>query len=472
MNGIAQSRFGRRQFLRNAGLAVAGVGLGAAGLRAFEDRASSVVPGVRQTDAPNVLLIVLDTVRAKNLGVYGYDRPTTPNLQRLASRGTVFDWPVATAPWTLWSHLSMLTGLYPHQTTADWLLPLEETHPTLAEVLGSQGYASAGIVANTEYVSYETGLDRGFGHYEDYVFSAGEMLQSSTLARTLINHPRVRDLVGTHELVGRKRAPDVNRQFLRWMNRRENGRPFFALLNYYDAHAPYYPPAPFDRKFGGGVVRENPMLDVGWEWSDEQIQAEVDAYDGAIAYIDHHLGLLFDELEESGEFDNTLIIVTSDHGEEFGEHGLMGHANSLYLPNLHVPLLLSYPGKVPAGQRVTEPVSLKDIPSTVLDLSGTDPKTSLPGSSLARCWSDQNARQAPLLSEVNASPWDLPDWYPIAKGDMQSLIDERYHYIKTGDGTEELYAYRTDPDERIDLVAGGQGRDELARFRRVLEQFA
>ena len=124
--------------------------------------------------SPNVLLIVLDTVRADHLSLYGYPRPTTPNLERLARRGIRFDQARAAAPWTLASHANMFTGRWPHELAVEWMRPLRGDVPTLAEYLGSLGYATAGFAGNTFYCSYDSGLDRGFTHYEDYVLDGAQ----------------------------------------------------------------------------------------------------------------------------------------------------------------------------------------------------------------------------------------------------------------------------------------------------------
>jgi len=154
------------------------------GLFLRERRALARV-GVAGEGAPNVLLIILDTVRAASLGLYGYDRPTTPNLERLARRGVIFDRALSTSPWTLPSHGTMFTGRYPNELSANWKTPLDERFTTLAEVLAERGYVTAGFVANPFYGSYEHGLDRGFVHYEDYPVTVGQTLNSASLGALL-----------------------------------------------------------------------------------------------------------------------------------------------------------------------------------------------------------------------------------------------------------------------------------------------
>jgi len=207
--------------------------------------------------------------------------------------------------------------------------------------------------------------------------------------------------------------------------------------------------------------------------SPEEIRAEFDAYEGAIAYLDCQLGLLFRELERRGILEDSLVIVTSDHGEEFGEHGVFDHGQSLYLPSLLVPLLISFPSCMPVGKRIEVPVSLRDIPATVLELVGLGAYNSPPGRSLARYWGGSAETSIPLgdvlLSETEHDPTGQA-WYPAMKGDIKSLVFEGMHYIKNvGDGREELYDVVGDPWETRDLASAEEGLRLLDRFRMLLD---
>jgi arylsulfatase A-like enzyme len=240
----------------------------------------------------------------------------------------------------------------------------------------------------------------------------------------------------------------------------------------FDAHAPYAPPQPFDAQFAAKPPRD-PWLRDDHRYSPEEIQELMDAYDGAIAYLDHQLGLLFSELAKRDVLNDTLVIITSDHGEEFGEHGLMDHGNNLYLPALHVPLLISFPPHVPAGKRVHEAVTLRNLPVTITDLIELNDKAPFPGSSLIHYWSGTHghdgAASDPLLSEVNFAP-NLPEWFPVSKGNMKSLVTDRYHYIRNGDGREELYDIENDPLEQQDTAYGADDHRMLAWLRAFIER--
>ena len=400
--------------------------------------------------APNVLLIILDTVRAASLGLYGYDRPTTPNLERFAQRGVVFNRALSPSPWTLPAHGTFFTGRYPHELTANWRTPLDETYPTLAEVLAERGYETAGFAANTFYTTYEHGLDRGFVHYEDYVISLGQILNSASLgALVFAGRPGFstnlfRRVLDNYEYFGRKKADRLSNDFLDWLDDGRS-RPFFAFLNFIDAHAPFTPPDEFAESFG---VREpRPLLhritnDQSTLTEEERAAGDYDRnrYDASIAFLDHELGRLFDELERRGVLENTLVIVTSDHGEHLGEMGIYAHANSLYMELLHVPLVVSFPGHVPAGgRRIPQLVSLRSIPATILEQIGAADERRIPGESMSGLWMTAGTPPTdPLLASVRKGI-NVREDLPIARGDLHALTNAERHYIRNPDGSEELY---------------------------------
>ena len=416
-----------------------------------ERRAVDRLPAA-SAGAPNVLLLVLDTVRAMNLSLYGYPRPTTPVLEQWAQGGTVFKNAIVTASWTLPSHGSIFTGRQAAELKIGWGRPLDTTYPTLAETLQGRGYLTAGFVANLLYCQSYFGLDRGFLHYEDFPLSFGEFIVSTSLGRTLSSTWRVRRILGYYEMAGRKSARELNADFLSWLAQK-GPRPFFAFLNYYDAHEPYLPPAEFDRRFASATPRKNYLIRQDLhlaerarkeEMSPAEIQREMDAYDATIASIDQQIGALLDELSRQGVLDNTLVIITSDHGEQFGEHKLFEHGNSVYRQLLGVPLVLRFPPRVPAGVVVKESVSLRDLPATVLDLLGLQEGSPFPGQPLARFWaSGAGLAPEPVLSEV--------EW---RKKTYRSLTLGAYHFIRLPDGTEELYDLDRDPFETTDMTNG------------------
>ncbi len=428
-------------------------------------RAEAALPAAT-AGAPNVILIVLDTVRAQNLGLYGYQRATTPRLEEFARTGVVFERAFSTAPWTLPSHASFFTGRYPHDLTADWLTPLDDAEPTLAEALSSRGYVTVGFAANLIYATAESGLNRGFVRYKDFPLSAKLLIRESWLTRALARP--LHSILGDFNSMVRKPASDVNAEFTHWLASRPD-RPFFAFLNYFDAHEPYLPPPPFDTRFrpqgGKAYLNKEPET-----WSPEEVQQAYDAYDGTLAYLDDQVGGLLATLKTQGLLQNTLVVVTSDHGEQFGEHGLYDHGNSLYRPLLQVPLVVSFPEQVPAGVRISEPVSLINLSATILDLakaSRGDP--TIPGQSLADHWRSpaRPEKEEPLLAEVSKTINTLA-WMPASKGDMKSVVVSGMHYIRNGDGREELYNL-TDIAEERDLAGAAEYRPVLEEARRALK---
>ena len=468
---------------------IAGVSLCRGVWRASSARADSRRPPL---NANNVLLIVLDTVRAESLSLYGYARETSPNLTRLAERGIRFDQAYSTAPWTAPSHASMFTGRWAGELSVGWNQPLDARTPTLAEYLGEVGYDTAGFVANTTYCSYETGLDRGFSRYDDYDVSLRAILLCSAIVQRTLNfvhkNPRL-----THWIDGdgssaplRKSASRISGDFLDWeSNRKPDGRPFFAFLNYYDAHHPYLAPEPWN----GGPPGRRPRstADFGllrsWWGLDKRrldgIQVELarDSYDRCIAYLDGQIGLLFDELDRRGRLRDTLVIITADHGEHLGEQHLYGHGVSLYRSELHVPLIVIGPAdRVPAGRIVHAPVSLRDLAATVVDCLDLRPeKPPFPGLTLARAWSeglDPIAIGEPVRSEVDAPPEDDPNRgdSPVHRGPMTSLVSGGLHYIRNGDGREELFDLDGDPKEQHDLAASPIYETAIRGFRERLRR--
>lgn len=426
-----------------------------------------------QSARPNVLLITLDTLRADHLSAYGYGRPTTPTIDRLAREGVLFENAFAAASWTLPSHASIMTGRYPHEHRAGGR-PLGGRYPTLAQVLSSRGYATAAFVANTHYVAPRTGLERGFSHFEAYYSSPTDMLRRTFYGRSLLDRL---PLVGYYDIPGRKRATEVNREFFRWLD--DNGTaPFFVFLNYFDVHDPYVPPKGYEARFSSHANRGsriNSEMSPGLfmpanapklSLSPEDIRVEIDGYDASLAYLDAELGSLFTQLGALGVLDNTLIIIASDHGESFGEHGLFGHGNSLYRNLIHVPLIIRFPNRVPAGLRVTRAASLQAIPATVMNLLGLDAESPFPGSSLVQHWADGRATVSDESDVAFAE--SVAELIPGRKGgavkslssSVKSLSSSKWHMIVHSVGQVEVFRIE-DAFELDNLVTTPEGAEAI-----------
>jgi arylsulfatase A-like enzyme len=430
----------------------------------------------------------LDTVRARGLELFGGSGPAAPQLARIAQGGVIFERALAPSPWTLPSHASMFTGHWAHELSAGWSEPLDGTYPTLAEELAKRGYVTVGFVGNTMFATSKTGLGRGFVHYDDLPARPGQVLLSSSLGRALAGSTALRRIIGYHDLPNRRTAEEITDAFLNWQ-RRDDGRPFFAFVNFFDAHEPYFPPgysgsvlAPGPRWTGythsvGLVTGPSAWIGEKWELTPEEVQIHASGYWAAVRSADAQFGRLLAELDRRGVLENTIVIIAGDHGEQLGEHGLFEHINSLYLPALQVPLVILPPGGPAKPVRVAEVVSLRDIPATVLDLLGEPPEP-FPGRSLAPLWrgaldaagdGDTSAPAGePAFAHLEQGLVRQP-WYPVNSGsEMFSLTTRDYHYIRNGNGSEELYDWGRDSAESVNLAGRPAADSILAEFRSAL----
>lgn len=385
-------------------------------------------PGSKTT---RVLFISLDTLRADHLTVYGYDRPTSPVLAAFAAGATVYTRAQAAAPWTLPSHASMFTGLYPQEHGAHtWpseafpgqpqgflnVSPLAEEYETLAEVFQGAGYATAAVVANVAFLNKRFGIAQGFDHYDRR----------------------------------KGRAQAVNERVWEWLDDHESDS-FFLFVNYMDTHAPYNTEPLEGRSFGplGGentlkrVTRL--MFDPALEVPPILLRHLVNQYDTAIANLDLWLGELFDELRRRGLYDDMLIVITSDHGEFLGEKGLVAHSKDVYQGVLHVPLIVKAPGQ---SEGLTDPdwISHVHLPELILGHcqlpSGFAPRDS---ASLSReiIVSENYYSRAKDLRAPWGSRFDRVRRVMV-RGDLK--------YIASSDGVHELYDLARDPRELVNLL--------------------
>lgn len=416
-------------------------------------------------DAPSVLLLILDTVRAQNLSLYGYEKPTTPNLEKWAAEGVRFDRAFATSSWTMPSHAAMFTGRHAHELNiaggkrVTWIAPLDDEYPTLAEALTKAGYATGGFVANLSYITWEHGLNRGFIHYDDFIVNGHSFVLSSIIGRTVVDKLRLNVRLGRPTGLTRKSAAEVNQLAMGWINKLD-GRPFFAMVNYFDAHTPLVVPVPFDSLFGPRPKYGRAADNAAFGLAPNDKVKRVSSYDGAIAYMDQQVNHLLSELKESGLLDNTLVIITSDHGEHWGEHGKFYHGNSMYRQLLQVPLVMRFPGRIPQGKVVSTPVSLQHLPATVLGMLGVENGGRFPGESLASHINASSAASyAPILAATSRA---APD------NDI-SLIANGFHYIRMHDGREEMYDLDNDPLDSLNIAETPRGQAALPEIREILK---
>lgn len=425
------------------------------------------------TDVPNVVVLIWDAVRAQNLSQYGYHRRTTPVLDSLARHGMVFDRAFATAPWSLPSHASLFTGLYPNQLSAGARIPLDEEPPTIAEFFAKQGYATASMTANLFFGSPDYGIGRGFATYD-----ARPPITPRVIAHTWILLRRTvtlaKDALGIHHTLLRRRASHVNSSLLTWIDGRGD-RPFFAVLNYFDAHEPYAAPAPFDTLFAPRGTRY--WADETLRFADSSVFRQLrDMYDGAIAYDDYSTGQLISALRERGLLERTIFVITADHGEEFGERGPshLGHNRSLYRQALQVPLVIVDPRSHAGGVRIQHAASIRDIPATVAEMAlpgVTHPFAGTPLHRLTAPGADDAQAEPTRVAMTDKHRWASAknDWWPTAWGPMYSVLSSTHQYIVDARGGEGLYDLASDPFNANNLAANAPS--ELEFMRRRLEAY-
>jgi choline-sulfatase len=363
---------------------------------------------------PNILLITLDTTRADHLGAYGYRAAATPRLDRLAGDGVLFERAMAAAPITLPAHASLLTGLYPfaHGVRNNGNFSLDAAIPTLATALHDAGYRTGAFVS-AFILDRRYGLSRGFDVYDDRVRLERRGDATAAAALEWLRDARRASLSG-----------------------KRTGAPFFLWLHLYDPHDPYAPPEPFRARFA-----QHP-------------------YDGEIAFDDTVLATVLERLQADGVLASTIVAVAGDHGESLGEHDEATHALFVYDATLRVPLIMSWPGHLPAGARVADLVRGIDLTPTLLDLAGIAPLPGAHGRSLASIARGRGASDHPIAYAETYFPQFYMNWSPL-----RAIRDGQWKYIEAP--RPELYDLARDPGETTNLASQEPGRAE--ELRRALD---
>lgn len=390
-------------------------------------------PAPPRTDGPpNVVLVTLDTTRADRLGVYGYTRGTSPNLDRLGAESIVYERAYSTSSWTLPTHASLFTGAFPRTHGAlsnpkgALILseavggdhnevfradPLAPDRGTLAELLADAGYETAGFVAGP-WLLRMFGLDRGFDHWDER---------------------------GANDEAGRVGA-DVSDAAIAWIDAHRH-EPFFLFLNYFDPHQPYEDPEELWRRFATPRTPSDPT---------HPKRASV-GYDGEILYMDGQLGRVLEHLRGLSLYDHSWVVVTGDHGELFGEHGVYGHGGGLYEGELRVPLIVKPPaGELAAASRTDEIVQVTDVFGLLASGLGLE----APGREAAPA-------AGSAFAEVYSTRRDGPGWRAWYEGDYKLLV--------APSGKRQLYDLSRDSRETLDIVRYEPER--LTSMTRALEAF-
>ena len=372
-------------------------------------------PPTANDEIRNILLVSIDTLRADRLGSYGFPQPTTPHIDALAAEGTLFRRAISSAPITLPSHSTMLTGTTPltHGVHDNDSSRLTQQNLTLAEILKGQGFAT-GAVVGSSVLKRAFGLAQGFDSYDD---------GTPEVSREVLGYPE-------------RSAEEVSNAGIAFLEARGE-EPFFLFLHYYDPHYEYSPPEPFASRFPD------------------------DPYAGEIAYTDAMLGRVMKALERLALTDSTLVIVTSDHGESFGEHGEIGHVFFIYQSTAHIPLIVRGPG-LPRGEEIDDVVGSVDLVPTILGLLGIPIPESVEGVDLSGRLRGEEA--SPTGERVVYCESLTPS--KLGCNPLFGLVSERWKYIHTT--RPELYDLAADPGEERNLVE--QEPEVAAGLRAQLEE--
>ncbi len=426
---------------------------------------------------PNVVLVVFDTLRVDRLGCYGYDRPTSPHIDAFAADSVLFKRAVSPGIWTVPSHASMFTGLHGSQHGMSWAdAYLPERFATLAEVLKGRDYDTLGL-SNNPHVSPTNNYHQGFDRFEDpsrlehtargwlYLFIRMVVYQDSPLGpwfgRWYLNRAGGRV---THRLADR------------WLADRDSDKPFFLFINYMEPHRPCEPTRAHRRAFvddddlarsykldqsGQAVYRY--MLAGAPIYSPRDMAILSDLYDARVRELDDFFADLMRTLDEHADLDNTLIILTSDHGENLGDHGMLDHQYCIYNTLIHVPLIVRYPPAwqpqqtdavvqtldifptvlraVGAQVKQTKPLFARSLEAALAEDDATPPRTAYAEYLLAPSWPFLLIK--PYHPDFNSEPW---------KVSYRAVVTDRWKLIVPSEGDRELYDWQAEPGEESDLA--------------------
>jgi arylsulfatase A-like enzyme len=409
------------------------------------DRSTLDLPKLQSDSRPNILLVTLDTTRADYIGLYGHPIVKTPTLDALAKDCVVFDNAFAQAPTTTPSHCSIMTSTYVCTNRAVNGSAMRNDLPTIAEVLSTNGYQTAAVIASAMTRSANSGLNRGFGYYDDSLSPYFPFLRNDDLQYVSACY-LFTWFFGANEL----RGDVITRRGIEWLEEEApNAEPWFCWLHYIDPHGPFDAPEPYKLMYAGQIDPDHPEA------------ARRARYGGEITYVDAMLGEVIDFLKEQGVYDDMLIVVTADHGQALGEeHGgkvAFGHSPHLYDSTQRVPLLVKLPGRARAGLRVKHMVQLIDLAPTILASLGSESPKSFQGKPFLDLL--EGAKRSDENQASYAECVDLP-----LVGESLSAQGRRFlmtvrtpfaRYVCDNDRQrEELYDLVGDSRERLNIAEG------------------
>jgi arylsulfatase A-like enzyme len=402
----------------------------------------------------SVLLISIDTCRADHLSAYGYPRETTPFLEEFATRGFVFERAFAQAPDTTPSHASILTSLYPFAHGAAHGVPLRDEFVTLAEVLAERGFATAGFVSGWTMEREASGLGQGFATYDD------------TFTQQGMRH---------FKFANERPAGETADRALDWLEA-SGDDPFFMFVHFFDPHGRYDPPAPYDTMFppvglGDWVLPIEAIPQYARIEGETDVAVYVSRYDGEIRYVDDQIRRIVERLDALGKRDDTLIVVTADHGESLTEHGVyFAHGWRLFDPSIHVPLIVSHPPSLGSGIRIPDVVQTVDVMPTILELLEVDHPGPFDGASLVPLSLGEASHPTSYAaSSTTKSLTYLSAGTENQTHDHFSLRTLDWKYLEPKDQPGRmLFDLRADPGELRDVA--GQHPDRADTLQALLER--
>ncbi len=427
--------------------------------------ATSVSCGEGAERRPNIVLVSIDSLRPDHLGCYGYGRETSPELDRLAAEGVRFESAVSTSSWTLPAHAALFTGLYDStHGLFDNGLRLAPEHRTLAEELQSAGYHTAGFFGGP-YLHPTFGLGDGFDVYRSCMTTVPAELSEEDLRR----ESRAPEGRSHDDITGPRTADEVER----WTSERPADRPYFLFLHLWDVHYDFIPPAPYDRMFDPGYAGAldgrdfmgRPEVHPGMAPRD--LEHLLALYDGEIRFTDDVLKRVLDSLRAKGMLENTLVIVTADHGEEFFEHGTKGHQKTLFDEVVKIPLVLHWAGTLEGGRVVSDQVRIVDVMPSVLAAAGVREKPTMAGRDILPLARGQSLEPAPALLELRA---DKREFRALRTNELKVI-----RYGRRPDGRELPSVGLDLAKDRPERQPIGEGRGDarvdegLRRLDRTLE---
>ncbi|ADJ15726.1 sulfatase [Halalkalicoccus jeotgali] len=434
---------------------------------------------------PNIAVVVMDTARATE--TVPADPTITPTLAELADEGTAYSNAFTSAPWTLPSHASLFTGTYASRHGAHGgHTYLDEGYTTLAETLAGAGYETVGISNNT-WITEEFGFARGFETFH----KTWQLVQSATdlgevtraehargkldafVSEAFSGNPIVNGLNAIYDEFVRTNADDgaahTTDWLADWLGKRDGDRPFFCFANYIEPHIEYRPPREYAEPFlpegtyeEAIAIRQDPRAyDVGeYAITEEEFALLEGLYRGELAYLDAKLGEFRAALEAAGEWEDTVLVVCGDHGENIGDHGFLGHQYNVYDTLLHVPLVI-HGGPEPAADE-DELIQLLDLFPTLLDLAGVDAPAAREQAQGRSLLTRETPRESVIAEYVSPQPsmaqleerfGSIPDSLYEYDRSLRAIRTDEYKYIRGSDGSEELYDVEQDPEERFEIAA-------------------